>query len=200
MAEFPSMPLWTDAYLADTTHLTTIEHGAFLLLLMTMWRAKGNTLPDDDRLLAKYARLTAGQWRRIRPVMEPLFRVDDGIWSNSRLMDEVEAVRQLSARQSDAAKARWLKEKRKHRANAMPRHCHGNAPTPIPIKEKPISKDMVKKKAHKRGSRISPDWHLPDDWRQWATEFGMPLAMVEIEADSFRDYWIATTAPTSLPP
>lgn len=22
VAEFPSMPLWTDAYLADTTHLT----------------------------------------------------------------------------------------------------------------------------------------------------------------------------------
>ena len=64
MAEFPALPLWTDAYLADTTHLSTIEHGAYLLLLMTAWRTKECCLPDDDKLLSRYARLTAAQWRR----------------------------------------------------------------------------------------------------------------------------------------
>jgi hypothetical protein len=38
MAEFPALPLWTDAYLGDTRHLSQSEHGAYLLLLITAWR------------------------------------------------------------------------------------------------------------------------------------------------------------------
>lgn len=55
LAEFPSMPLWTEAYLADTGHLTTIEHGAYLLLLITMWRAGGSP-PNDDKTLREWVR------------------------------------------------------------------------------------------------------------------------------------------------
>lgn len=133
MAEFPAMPLWTDAYLGDTTHLSTIEHGTFLLLLITMWRAKENTLPDDDKLLARYARLTAGQWRRIRPVIEPLFKIESGAWRNSRLMDEVEAVRRRVQQRSNAGKASAMK--RKHRGStAVQRNVNENStPTPTPI-------------------------------------------------------------------
>ena len=129
MAEFPSLPLWTDAYLGDTGHLTTIEHGAYLLLLITMWRSKECRLADNDVLLARYARLTAGQWRRIRVILEPFFKVKDGWWTQGRLTDEWEAVRQLSHRQSNRAKGRWLKDK----DTAMPRHTSGNAsPSPSP--------------------------------------------------------------------
>ena len=39
MASFPSLPLWTDAYLAATGHLSFEEHGVYMMLLMTIWRA-----------------------------------------------------------------------------------------------------------------------------------------------------------------
>jgi uncharacterized protein YdaU (DUF1376 family) len=142
MAEFPALPLWTDAYLGDTTHLTTIEHGAYLLLLMAMWRANGS-LPDDDRMLARYTKLTAGQWARIAPTVRPFFRSENGRISQGRLTDELKHVRQHSTKQSNAAKARWLKSNDTNDATAMPNECHGNAPTPTPTpKGKEIGKPI----------------------------------------------------------
>lgn len=109
MAEYPALPLWTDAYLGDTTHLTTLEHGAYLLLLMAMWRATGCRLPNDDKALSRYARLTSGQWLRIKPTVMAFFRVDGSWLTQGRLTDEHAAVKAHSKRQSARSKARWAK-------------------------------------------------------------------------------------------
>src|SRR4051812_21801143 len=53
MAEFPALPLWTDAYLADCGHLSDAEHGRYFLLLMAMWRAPECRLPNDNDWLAR---------------------------------------------------------------------------------------------------------------------------------------------------
>jgi uncharacterized protein YdaU (DUF1376 family) len=130
MAQYPVMPVFTDAYLADTTHLTTIEHGAYFLLIMAMWRA-GGSLPGDHKSLARYARLTAGQWARIWPSLEGFFDQKDGKIYQGRLTDELEAVRQHRAKQSDRSKARWLKTNKTGNATGMPDECRGNAiPSP----------------------------------------------------------------------
>lgn len=114
MAEFPALPLWTDAYLGDTTHLTTIEHGAYLLLLMTAWRTRECRLPDDDKLLARYARCNAGQWKRLRPILAPFFTIENGHWRQSRLTDEAAAVRQKKDRAAANGRASALKRQGRH--------------------------------------------------------------------------------------
>lgn len=48
MSSFPSLPLFTDAFLADTGHLSAQETGAYLLLLMMAWRLPECRLPDND--------------------------------------------------------------------------------------------------------------------------------------------------------
>jgi uncharacterized protein YdaU (DUF1376 family) len=191
MAEYPAMPLWTDAYLGDTTHLTTIEHGAYILLLMAMWRA-GGTLPNDDRLLARYARLTAGQWKRVKPVLWPFFTVRSDEIMQGRLTDELKAVRQKSRRQSDNAKSRWLKINDTGDATAEPSQSHGNASLTHNHIEKELPNGSSKKKdSTKKGTRLPEDWKLPRQWGQWAVEAGMDEVSVRREADTFRDHWIA---------
>ncbi len=184
MAEFPALPLWTDAYLGDTVHLTTIEHGAYLLLLMTAWRARSHDLPDDDRMLARYCRLTVGQWRRIRPTLEPFWMVANGRWSNRRLLDELDAVRQARAQRSDAGRASALK--RKHRGSTgVPTKLQREGNTlPIPI----VGKELVGNTESESEDR-SPDGKIAvspkrnghdqveaafDAWNAFAQTHGLP--------------------------
>ena len=65
MSKAPAMPMYWDAYLADTTHLTTEEHGAYMLLLAAMWRRNG-AVPDDDKDNARILGLTPAKWRKIK--------------------------------------------------------------------------------------------------------------------------------------
>lgn len=141
MAEFPAMPLWTDAYLADTSHLTTIEHGAYLLLLMVAWRSHDKRLPDDDVKLAKYARVTKAQWVRLRPVLQEFFKVKDGYWTQGRLTDEAEAVRQHRERQSKAGKASALKRKGRHSTTVQPEYNQEPTPYSYSTPNNSVSKD-----------------------------------------------------------
>lgn len=87
MSQAPSMPMYWDAYLADTTHLTTEEHGAYLLLLGAMWRRNGS-VPDDDRDNARILGLTPAKWRRIKArFIDTIsgFRVEDGTITQEKL-------------------------------------------------------------------------------------------------------------------
>ena len=85
MALYPALPLFTDAYLADTRHLTTEEHGAYLLLLMCAWRSDGCELEDDDKTLARIAGLSPTRWRRLKPVMAKFFAIRQGVWQQKKL-------------------------------------------------------------------------------------------------------------------
>lgn len=105
MAEYPYFPLYTDAYLSDTTHLTTTEHGAYFLLLMTAWRSPGCCLPDDDALLARYAKMTRDKWKKIRPTLAQFFRIRDGHWHQARLQDELQLLQSKKSQQRKAGQA-----------------------------------------------------------------------------------------------
>lgn len=132
MAEFPAMMLWTDAYLADTGHLTAIEHGAYLLLLMAMWRNDG-WLPNDDKKLARYARLTPGQWQRIKSTIFAFMQVSSDRITQSRLTDELAAVRQVKKSRQTGAQAKWLKYNKARHASASAKPLQNDAiPQPHP--------------------------------------------------------------------
>lgn len=65
MSAPPYMKLYVGDYVADTMSLTTREHGAYMLLLMSMWRA-GGKLPVNDAKFAQITKTTPREWAEIR--------------------------------------------------------------------------------------------------------------------------------------
>jgi uncharacterized protein YdaU (DUF1376 family) len=87
----PWMPLYVADYLGDTEHLSTLQHGAYCLLLFSYWRR--GSLPDDDRQLANITKLSLDDWLIQRPILQAFFF--DG-WKHKRVDNELrrhEAIR-----------------------------------------------------------------------------------------------------------
>ena len=88
------MPLVIGDYLKDTTRLTTEQHGAYLLLIMSYW--VDGPPADDDEDLAAIMGFDAKNWRKNRPKIERFFRIENGQWRHKRI---------------DAELARWAEKK-----------------------------------------------------------------------------------------
>lgn len=110
------MPLHIGEYLADTTHLTRDQHGAYLLLIMTYWR-RGEALPADDGQLAAAARATPAEWRKMRPIISPFFTERDGKWFQKRCEEELAKARAHVAQRSVAGKASAAVRDRQRKGN-----------------------------------------------------------------------------------
>lgn len=145
MAASPFMPLYIADYMADTAHLSTVEHGAYLLLIMNYWQ-RGGPLPDDDKKLARIAGLQGRNWKRVRAEIEPFFVFRDGFWHHQRIDKQLAVMRSQSKRNSlngkkgGLATAGKLPESRCSEAVAKPKrkrsHTEAEADTDTLSKDK----------------------------------------------------------------
>lgn len=138
MAEYPALPLFTDAFISDTTHLTAAQTGAYIMLLFHAWRARDCALPDDDRILARMARMDGRAWASQKGVVMSFWdKVDvDGVqkWVQRRLLDERKFVDLRSRKNAEAGKASALKRlNRRSTTVATKRQPKTNEPTPTPM-------------------------------------------------------------------
>lgn len=102
MAALPYMQLYVADYLADTPHLTTEEHGAYLLLLFSYWQT-GKPLRVDR--LAHTARLSNERWTSVQRSLTEFFKEVDGVWIHLRVEKDLEKVAAKSGKNSEAGKA-----------------------------------------------------------------------------------------------
>jgi len=134
------MQLYVGDYLADTLDLTCEEHGAYLLLLMTMWRHDAK-LPNDAKKLARIARLTARRWSAVWPSIEHFFEVNGDHITNRRLSKEYQKAEAKSELRSEAGRkggtAKSLKRNDAPVANATGLLYHSSEPEPDRKKETP---------------------------------------------------------------
>lgn len=196
MAEFPALTLWTDSYLSDTRLLSTLEHGAYLLLLMEAWRRPNCDLPDDDNMLARMAGLGPDEWGQIKAIVMGFWSYDgrSKTWKQKRLTKERDAARKRSTSARDSATKRWNKAK-KHDANALPSECSNDASTAtaiITIEEpngsSPPVVPQAKNSIPKRACQLPADWACILTPRSWAIVNGWPPGKFEAELRRFKDH------------
>ena len=137
------MPLYIGDYLADTMHLTTEQHGAYLLLIMAYWK-NGGPLPSNPQSMAAICRMSVDAWSNAQEVLSGFFEVntESGLWSHERIEREMAEAgvnkERRVLRAKTAAAARWSKDAPSNapsNAYAMLEQCP--SPSPSDIEEIP---------------------------------------------------------------
>jgi uncharacterized protein YdaU (DUF1376 family) len=119
MAALPYIQLYVADYLSDAAHLTTIQHGAYLLLIFNYWQ-RGQFLNNANGRLAVVARMSNEEWQEHVPVLSEFFRIEGDEWHHERIDADLEAIAQKSeqARAAGIASGNNRRAKGKRTSNA----------------------------------------------------------------------------------
>jgi uncharacterized protein YdaU (DUF1376 family) len=129
MSQAPSMPVFTDALLGDTLHLSAEEFGGYCLLLFATWRNNGRALPDSDTKLARICRVSVRRWvGRLRPVLVEFFDISDGNWRQKRLEKEWQFCAERAAISRKNGSRNGLKYKKPSDPAGMPEETQKGPP------------------------------------------------------------------------
>lgn len=215
MAKYPSFNLWTDAYLADThPALTLEEHGAYLLLLMFMWRAPRQRIPNDDEWIARNLSIPVEDVKKtVRPLIKKLCILDGNFISQKRLKIEWKKAQKRHKNASVAAKARHGKNKipaqahaetvRKPYVNRKQNNDMSSATitTAITI-DKNIERaegqaapggahslDSENEKGNGAATLLPSDWTASEALRNHAVEAGFSKSEISAEETNFKDWY-----------
>lgn len=160
---------------SGTIGMDAREKGAYISLLICLYKSSTHELPDDDKRLARMACLEVREWKKIRVVLEPKFIVYNGVWKQKRVLQEA---------------VRYAKLSDKNRANALKRN-----ETPLPVASQPHSqkaanisnKELVTSNSKKDKSKNAPkkqnipDWldgELWDEYKSHRKELKKPMSAV----------------------
>lgn len=86
------MPIYVGDYLSNTRHLTTVEHGAYILLILHYW--ENGELPPDEKRIKRITGLTNPQWCRSRNTLAAFFEHPG--WKHGRIEMELQKCKKMS--------------------------------------------------------------------------------------------------------
>lgn len=125
MSTAPFMQLYPADYLADTMDLSAEQHGAYLLILMTMWQHDAK-LPNDLIKLARIARMTPAKFKAVWAEISRFFLVEGSTITNARLLKEHQKAQKKSEARAIAGKAGGVAKALKDKGAASGK-CHSDA-------------------------------------------------------------------------
>lgn len=117
------VPFHIGDFLSGTIHMDAEQTGAYIMLIVAHYNAGECGLPNDDAQLARIARVTPRAWKRIKPILEQKFLVNENFWEHKKCIEVLRKVQE----KSNAAKANALKRHGADHADAKPTYSNGNA-------------------------------------------------------------------------
>lgn len=203
------MQLYVADYMADTRHLTCEQDGAYMRLLMAMWRS-GGSLSADAAKLARICGLTATRWTKISPDVMAFFDLAEGLITQGRLTKEIKKAEEKSSKRSECGKlgglAKSLKNNKPTVAKASDLLKHSIEPELEPEEDSkpPVSpngetaptgagpspkKARSKSAGSERATRLPESWDVTEELLTFAETLGMTRKETCDAAAEFRDYW-----------
>ena len=169
------IPIYVKDYLADTSRLSTIEHGAYLLLLFDYWI--NGSLPNDRPVLLQICKLSEEKSWVVSGLLEKFFKWDKKTnkYRNKRI--DLERERAIKRREDGKKYGKlgggnpnfkknkpnpYYKGKDKGSNKAKIKSSPAPAPSPIQStsksegKEIPPSLEAVVKYCGEKGKRVDP--------------------------------------------
>ena len=204
MAEW--MAFSVDDYVSNTLHLTTRQHGGYILLICAAWKAKG-FLPGTDAGLMAIAKLQPKEWKDDGPILKGFLTRRGDAWVHERVEFEWNDARALIDAKSKAgkegARKRWhgrASGKPDGTAMADASQAQGQTDAPQPLPSPTVT--TIGTEAAKTGADaprpatpppvavpvVEPDIDLPVSldrtlecqalklWNETAERIGLPMA------------------------
>lgn len=152
MSPPPYMRMYWGNYFRQTKHLNRSQHGAYLMLLSSLW-SNGGKLPADDATLSQHALCTPKEWAEMKAVIMPFFDVRRGKLSNRKVSEELAHYEAIVGKRKSAGKAgsEVTNSKRSRSGAAFAEHL---PPYPEP---EPESRLEAPKRASKSTRRERPE-------------------------------------------
>lgn len=206
------MAFYVGDYVTNTMHLTTRQHGGYLLLILTAWKACG-VLPGTDAALSAIARLSAKEWREDGDTLKAFLTRRGDEWIHERVMFEWNEAHRLSDLKSKAgregANRRWAgRANGRPMADPLANAQQNDAPSQSHTPEEEITLTVrveregadalapPKGAQHgKSGTRIPDAWRPCIAGRAFASERGLDP---DATADAFTDWWTAASGAKAV--
>ena len=169
-------------YAKKAGRLTMLQHGAYTLLIDSCYDRE--IFPTLEQALEWTWASTEAEVEAVKFVLSRFFTLDkDGCYVQDRILAELLHYH----KNADTNKRIADEREAKRRENSTNRVPSVNEATPnhkpLTINQEPIEKN-------KRGSRLSQELFLPDEWRKFCQQTRPELNPAQT-FDKFRDYWIA---------
>jgi len=195
MSDPRPMPLDTSAYLSDTGHLSTIEHGAYLLILMALWRSRDGSLDGSDQYLARVTRMTIGRWKRVATTIRALLLTKDGRVSQKRVNRDRDRLAPGSESNSDQKRSPGENPNREAKPlknnRAPPKQAPPGGVGSFSLEGEKDSNPSVDRRKTK-GRILPPDWRPRDQERLYGrTVLHLTDGQVDAAAEKMRRWAVS---------